>query len=77
MEMYDWIVLAIVTALAVRGWMRGAVRETLDVALLLFGSLLVFRLSPAVGTVLAGMANIPYEVARVVASVLLFGILIV
>jgi len=77
MEMYDWIVLVIVAALAIRGWMRGAVREALDVALLLFGSLLVFRLSPAVGTVFAGMANIPYEVARVMAGVLLFGLLIV
>lgn len=77
METYDWIVLAIAGVLVVRGWFRGAMREALDVSLLLFGSLLVFRLSPAVGTVLAGMANIPYEVARVVAGILLFGVLIV
>lgn len=77
MEIYDWIVLAIVGALVVRGWVRGAVREALDVALLLFGSLLVFRMAPAVGTVISGMANIPYEVARVVAGLLLFGVLVV
>jgi uncharacterized membrane protein required for colicin V production/uncharacterized protein YkwD len=74
---YDAIVAALAAALVIRGWMRGVLREALEIAVLLVGSLLIFRLSPAVGSIIAGMANIPYEVARVGAGVILFLVLVV
>jgi membrane protein required for colicin V production len=74
---YDWAVIAIVAVSAIRGWRRGLVREAIDVALILVGTLVAFRLSPAVGTVVAGMANVPYEVGRVVAGVVIFAVLVV
>lgn len=77
MTWYDWVVIAIVVALCVRGWLKGAVREAIDVGLLLLGTFIAFRLSPAAGSVIAGMANLPYEVARVVAGVVILTILVV
>lgn len=76
MVMYDWAIIAIAVAFIVRGWMRGAIREGLEVGLLLVGTVIAFRLAPGVGAVLSGMANIPYEVARVIAGVLVFGVLV-
>ncbi|MEN8041738.1 MAG: CvpA family protein [Actinomycetota bacterium] len=72
MAIYDLIVLGVVVALVVRGWLRGLVREALEIGVLIVGTFLVFRLSPPVGSIIAGMANIPYEVARIVAGVILF-----
>ena len=77
MALYDWALVAIACAFLVRGWMRGAVREAIDVAVLLVGSILVFRLSPVIGTIIAGMANVPYEVGRVVAGSVVFVALVV
>ncbi len=74
---YDLIVAAIAIALVVRGWMRGVLREALEVAVLVVGVFLVFRLSPVVGSIFAGMANIPYEVARIAAGTFLFFVLVV
>ncbi|MGI9667866.1 MAG: CvpA family protein [Acidimicrobiia bacterium] len=77
MTWYDWAVIAIVIALCARGWIKGAVREGIDVALLLFGTFIAFRMSPAIGSVIAGMANVPYEVARVIAGVAILAVLVV
>ena len=77
MPIYDLIVAAIAIALVVRGWMRGVLREALEVAVLVVGVFLVFRLSPVVGSIFAGMANIPYEVARIAAGTFLFFVLVV
>ena len=77
MPIYDVIVAVVVAALVVRGWMRGVLREALEFAVLLVGAFLVFRLSPVVGSVIAGMANIPFEVARIVAGMFLFLVLVV
>jgi uncharacterized membrane protein required for colicin V production len=75
-SLYDVIVAALGVVLVIRGWMRGVLREALEVAVLLVGSFLVFRLSPMVGSIIAGMANVPYEVARVSAGVILFLVLV-
>lgn len=77
MAIYDLIVAAVVLTLMVRGWIRGFLRETLEIAVLVVGAFVVFRLSPVVGSILAGMANIPYEVARIVAGVVLFFVLVI
>jgi uncharacterized membrane protein required for colicin V production len=75
--LYDWIVLGIAAAFVVRGWRRGLVREAVEVAVLVGGAVVVFRLAPAVGTILAGMANVPYEAARLAGGVVLFFALII
>ncbi len=77
MAIYDLIVAAVVAALVLRGWFRGFLREALEIAVLVVGMFVVFRLSPVVGSVLAGMANIPYEVARIVSGVILFFVLVI
>ncbi len=77
MSIYDWIMVALVAGFAIRGWRRGFLRETLDWVLLVVGAVIVFRLSPAVGTIVSGMANIPYEVGRVVAGVIILTALVV
>lgn len=77
MTVYDWAIVAIAGAFLIRGWRRGAIREAIDIALLLFGTIVVFRMSPMVGTIVSGMANVPYEVGRVIAGGLIFLILIV
>jgi uncharacterized membrane protein required for colicin V production len=74
---YDLIVAAVVVALVIRGWIRGFAREALEIAVLFAGVFVVFRFSPVVGSILAGMANIPYEVARIVAGVVLFFVLVI
>jgi len=74
---YDLIVAAVVAALVIRGWMRGALREALELGVLVIGTFLVFRLSPVLGSIIAGMANVPYEVARIGAGVLLFFLLVI
>lgn len=71
MQVYDWVVIALAAAFAFRGWRRGLVREMVELAVLLAGTVLVFRMSPAVGVVLSGMANIPPEVARIVAGIVI------
>jgi len=77
MHWYDAAVIAVAAILVIRGWFRGLVREVVEVALLLLGTLVVFRLSGPIGTVLSAMANIPYEVGRIVAGVVIFAGLIV
>jgi len=77
MTIYDWAVIAIAAAFLIRGWRRGAIREAIDIALLLFGTIVVFRMSPMVGTIVSGMANVPYEVGRVIGGGLIFLVLVV
>ena len=77
MTAYDWVVLGAALAFAVRGWFRGFIRELVDVAVLIVGAALVFRLSPPVGTIIAAMANIPYEAARISAGILMLVVLFV
>lgn len=77
MTFYDWALIAIVAAFSVRGWSRGLARQAIDIGLLVIGSLVVFRVSPVIGTIIAGMANVPYEIGRVVAGGLVFAMLVV
>ena len=77
MTVYDVVVIVVALGFAIRGWVRGAARELIELSLLLVGSLIVFRMSPVVGTILAGMANMPYEVARVVAGTAVFVVLVI
>ena len=77
MYLYDWIVLGVAAAFVIRGWRRGLVREAVEVAVLVVGAVVVFRLAPVIGTILAGMANVPYEAAKLVGGAVLFLVLII
>ncbi len=77
MNLYDWVVLGAVSAFAARGWVRGFIKELVDVAILVAGSVVVFRVSAPVGTVLSAMANVPYEAGRIAAGVVMLGVLLV
>ncbi|RLE16117.1 MAG: hypothetical protein DRJ28_02305 [Actinobacteria bacterium] len=76
-QIYDLIVVAIVVAFVARGATRGLLREALEIAVLLVGVFLVFRLSPAIGSIISGMANVPFEAARIAAGVVLFFVLVI
>ena len=58
--------------LVVRGWVRGFVREAMDLAGLVVGVIAAFRLSPAAAPVLRDMAGVSDEVARFAAGVAIF-----
>jgi uncharacterized membrane protein required for colicin V production len=77
MQVYDWVVLGLAGVLVVRGWRRGLVREIIELGVLVFGTLLVFRFSPVIGTIITGMANVPYEVGRIVGGAVMFLALVI
>ncbi len=70
--MIDLAVLALVVLLVVRGWMRGLVREAIDVGTLVLGAVLAFRLAPTAGRVLSDLTNLAPEPARVIGGAVLF-----
>jgi membrane protein required for colicin V production len=68
----DFLLGAILAALAVRGWLRGFLREALGLATLVLGVVVAFRLSTPVGGVVEGMAGLSPDVSRLVAGILIF-----
>lgn len=56
----------------VRGWLRGFVRETLDLVGLVLGIWIAFRLSAPFGQFLVGAFDLSPEVARIGGGILLF-----
>ncbi len=77
MYLYDWVVLGISAAFVFRGLRRGLLREAAEIAVLVVGAAVVFRFAPVIGTILAGMANVPYEAARLAGGIVLFLALII
>ncbi len=70
--MIDFVVIVLMVLLVIRGWVRGLVREAIDVGTLVLGALLAFRLAPTVGRLLSGVTSIAPEPARVIGGVILF-----
>lgn len=70
--MIDIAVFVLFVALVVRGWVRGLVREAIDVGTLIIGALLAFRLAPAAGSILNSWFGVAPDLARVVGGALLF-----
>lgn len=64
--MLDAVIVVVLAVLLVRGWYRGFVREAMDLAGLLLGTVLAFRLGPLVGSVVAAMARISDDAARLI-----------
>lgn len=70
--MLDVILGAFLAWLAVRGWVRGFVREALGLVGLVLGILLSFRLGGLVGDFLSRSFGMSPEVGRIVGGVVLF-----
>ncbi len=70
--MIDLIAVAVFVVLVVWGWSKGFVRQALDVATLVLGAIIAFRLAPVVGRMLTTLFGWSPEVARVVGGSLLF-----
>jgi len=69
--MIDALLVGLLLFLAVRGWYRGLVREALDLAGLVAGTVLAFRFGPLLGGVIASMAGISTDTGRLVGGLVL------
>lgn len=70
--MLDFILGLFLAALLVRGWVRGFVRETLDLVGLVVGLWIAFKLSGPFGDFLTHSFGVTPEVARIGAGIALF-----
>ena len=67
--MVDWVLLAVFVLLAVRGWMRGLIREVIGLAVVIVGLFLAFRLSTPLGSVVESLAGTSADVSRLIAGI--------
>ena len=56
--MIDVLVGTILILLIVRGWMKGLVREAIDVGTLIVGAVIAFRLAPSAGRLLTAIFGV-------------------
>jgi membrane protein required for colicin V production len=65
----DWVLLVLFALLAVRGWMRGLIREVIGLAVVIAGLFLAFRLSTPLGVVVESLAGTSADVSRLIAGI--------
>jgi len=70
--MLDLVLGALLVVLAIRGWMRGFVKEVISLGVLVLGTILAFRLSTPVGRIFADMSGASPDAARYVAGFAIF-----
>lgn len=70
--MLDFLLGVYLAGLAVRGWLRGFVRELMDLVGLVVGAAIAFRLSDPVGGFLTDRFGVTPEWGRIAAGILLF-----
>lgn len=70
--MIDFVLGLFIAGLLVRGWLRGFVREALDLVALVIGLWVAFRLSGPLGEFLTDRFSVAPEVATIGAGVVLF-----
>lgn len=70
--MIDFVLGIALAAMLVRGWIRGFVRETLDLVSLVLGLFVAFRLSSPFGDFLTDSFGVSPEVGRVGGGIALF-----
>lgn len=70
--MIDAALGALLVVLAVKGWVRGLLREIIGLAVLVTGTVLAFRLSTPFGRVLAAMSGSSPGSTRLVAGIIIF-----
>jgi uncharacterized protein YkwD len=68
----DLAILVFLALLLFRGWTRGFVREAMDLVGLVIGTILAFRLGPAMGAIVGSMADISDEMARFIGGFIVF-----
>ena len=64
--MIDVVIVVVLLLLLGRGWYRGFVREAMDLVGLVLGTVLAFRLGPALGAVVVAMAGISDLAGRLI-----------
>lgn len=69
--MIDFVLGAYLASLAVRGWIRGLVKELVDLVGLVLGVLVAFRMSGPFGEFLAERFQVAPEIARLGAGIVL------
>ncbi|MGH8911395.1 MAG: CvpA family protein [Acidimicrobiia bacterium] len=70
--MLDFLLGIYLAGLAVRGWLRGFVRELMDLVALIVGAAVAFRLSGPVGGFMSDRFGVSVEEGRIGAGILLF-----
>lgn len=70
--MIDFVLGLFLAGLLVRGWLRGFVRESLDLGALVIGLWVAFRLSGPLGEFLTDRFSVAPEVATIGAGIVLF-----
>ena len=70
--MLDLVLGALLVGLAIRGWMRGLLREVISLVVLVVGTVAAFRLSTPLGEVFANMSGASPDAARWVAGIVIF-----
>ena len=70
--MLDLVLGALLVVLAIRGWMRGLVKEVISLVVLVAGTLAAFRLSTPLGRVFAAMSGASPDASRYVAGIAIF-----
>jgi uncharacterized membrane protein required for colicin V production len=68
----DLFAFLLLAYLLFRGWVRGFVREAFDLAGLVLGTLLAFRLAPGVGAALSEIFGLSETVARLIGGTIVF-----
>lgn len=70
--MIDVLIGTLVIVLIIRGWMRGLLREAIEVGTLVVGAIVAFRLAPLGGRMLTSLFGVSPDLARVLGGVVLF-----
>ncbi len=70
--MLDFALGLILVGLVVRGWMRGLAREALGLVVVVAGTVVAFRTSSIVGSVVEGVTGASPDASRVMAGVAIF-----
>jgi uncharacterized protein YkwD/uncharacterized membrane protein required for colicin V production len=70
--MVDVVIVILIGLVLFRGWARGFVREAMDLVGLVVGTLLAFRIAPAVGAVISSMAGISTDTGSVIGGLIVF-----
>ena len=70
--MVDFVLGVYFTGLFVRGWLRGFVKEAMDLIGLIVGAFVAFRYSRSLGEIFESMSQTGPTVARYVAGIVLF-----
>jgi membrane protein required for colicin V production len=70
--MIDVLIGTLVIVLIIRGWMRGLLREAIEVGTLVVGAIVAFRLAPLAGRTLSDLFDVSPDLARVLGGAVLF-----